>query len=118
MKRPTIFFAVLLISLQMFSLPSYAETFEGGSLRRNIATVIFCGLGGAVLGLSTLSFYGDPQEHVNNITAGFIVGVLGGSIYVAADSTAKTSVANQEWPTNPHQVNLKVPSIWKVSWNF
>ena len=112
MKKSIVFVLALLISTQMLG-----ENLEAGSLRRNIATVVFVGLGGAVLGLSTLSFYGEPQEHVNNITTGFLVGLIGGSIYVAADST-KEQMATQVWPTNPSQVSLKVPLIWKTSWSF
>lgn len=52
------------------------------NLRRNAATIIFCGLGGAVLGLSTLSFYGKPQEHMGNIYVGLGVGLIAGSGYV------------------------------------
>jgi hypothetical protein len=50
--------------------------------RRNFAIVAFAGIGGAVLGLSTLSFYGSPQDHVGNITTGFLVGLVGGGVYV------------------------------------
>lgn len=52
------------------------------NLRRNAATIIFCGLGGAVLGLSTLSFYGKPQEHVSNIYVGLGAGLIAGSGYI------------------------------------
>jgi hypothetical protein len=50
--------------------------------RRQLATIIFAGLGGAVLGLSTLSFYGRPQDKLSNIAIGFAVGVIGGTVYV------------------------------------
>ena len=55
---------------------------NSGSLKRNLATVVLAGLGGAVLGLSTLSFYNNPQEKIANITTGFAVGLLAGGIYV------------------------------------
>ncbi|MBX3017131.1 MAG: hypothetical protein KF767_04530 [Bdellovibrionaceae bacterium] len=51
-------------------------------VRRSVATVIFCGLGGAVLGLSTLSFYGRPQDHTGNIYAGLGAGLIAGVGYV------------------------------------
>lgn len=56
-------------------------------VKRNIATVLFASLGGAVLGLSTLSFYGDPEEHTNNIGTGALLGFLGGVSYLAYDSS-------------------------------
>lgn len=55
---------------------------EFPGVRRHVATVIFCGLGGAVLGLSTLSFYGKPQDHTGNIYAGLGVGLVAGAIYI------------------------------------
>lgn len=50
--------------------------------RRQLATIVFAGLGGAVLGLSTLSFYGRPQDYLVNIAIGFAVGVIAGTAYV------------------------------------
>lgn len=55
---------------------------EISGARRTVATVIFCGLGGAVLGLSTLSFYGRPQDHTGNIYAGLGAGLIAGVAYV------------------------------------
>ena len=49
--------------------------------RQQLATIIFSGLGGAVLGLSTLSFYGRPQDRLSNIAVGFAVGIIGGTIF-------------------------------------
>jgi hypothetical protein len=54
--------------------------------RRQLATIIFSGLGGAVLGLSTLSFYGRPQEHLANIAIGFAFGVIAGTVLVTYKS--------------------------------
>lgn len=56
-------------------------------MKRSVATMIFSSLGGAVLGLSTLPFYGQPEEHANNITIGALVGFLAGAGYVAYDSS-------------------------------
>jgi len=55
------------------------------NLKRNLATVIFASIGGAVLGLSTLSFYGHPQDHTDNITAGALIGLAAGTGYVIYD---------------------------------
>jgi len=56
-------------------------------VKRSVATMIFSSLGGAVLGLSTLPFYGEPQEHANNITVGALLGFIAGAGYVAYDSS-------------------------------
>lgn len=55
--------------------------------KRNTATIIFSSLGGGILGLSTLSFYGRPEEHTDNITSGAALGLIGGIIYVVMDSS-------------------------------
>lgn len=49
--------------------------------RRQLATIVFAGIAGAILGLSTLSFYGRPQEKLSNIAVGFAIGVIGGATY-------------------------------------
>ena len=53
-----------------------------GGPRRQLATILFAGLGGAVLGLSTLSFYGRPQDKLSNIAIGFAFGVIAGTSFV------------------------------------
>jgi len=84
--------ALILASLLGFSQLAFAQknisqSGEFINARRGIATVIFFGLGGAVLGVSTLSFYGKPQENLQNISYGFGLGLIVGSIYV----TTKTA---------------------------
>ncbi|MEI7972966.1 MAG: hypothetical protein WCH11_01210, partial [Bdellovibrio sp.] len=54
--------------------------------RRGLASVVLVGLGGAVLGLSTLSFYSQPQEKIGHVSTGFGLGLLAGSIYVMTRS--------------------------------
>jgi len=81
--------ALVFVSVLVFLLPSapaeaQATMSSTTSIRRNIATIIFCGVGGAVLGISTLSFYGDPQNHIENITTGFALGLIGGTAYVTS----------------------------------
>jgi hypothetical protein len=56
------------------------EKAELTGTRKQLATIVFAGLAGAILGLSTLSFYGRPQEHLSNIAVGFALGVIGGAI--------------------------------------
>ncbi|MBX2988164.1 MAG: hypothetical protein KF802_09725 [Bdellovibrionaceae bacterium] len=56
------------------------------SWKRGTAIVLFAGVGGGILGLSTLSFHGQPQEHTSNITTGALLGVLGGLGYVFWES--------------------------------
>jgi hypothetical protein len=66
-----------------------SQTKTVSSWRKNTAIVLFSGIGGSLLGLSTLSFYGNPQEHTGNINTGTILGILAGIGYVVYDNTAK-----------------------------
>lgn len=78
--------SVLLAALILVtSQASFSQT--NRTVKRNVATVLFASLGGAILGLSTLSFYGEPQEHTNNITLGALIGFVGGVGYVLYDSS-------------------------------
>lgn len=43
------------------------------------------------MGLSTLSFYGKPQEHTDNITTGVLIGFLAGVSYVMYDNYQQRS---------------------------
>lgn len=56
----------ILVGLSIFIISnvSVAQSSSRSGFRKSFATVMFAGLGGAVLGLSTLSFYGNPQDHV------------------------------------------------------
>lgn len=60
---------------------------SGKTFKRGVATILFSTLGGAILGLSTLSFYGEPQEHTENITTGALLGALAGAGYLVYDSS-------------------------------
>lgn len=91
MKFKALLFALLMVFSLTFSQTCFAQknisqSGEFVTARRGIATVIFFGLGGAVLGLSTLSFYGKPQENLQNISYGFGLGLIVGSVYVTAEA--------------------------------
>lgn len=75
--------------------PAYAqaqaaqEKAELKGTRKQLATIVFAGLAGAILGLSTLSFYGRPQDHLSNIAVGFALGVIGGAIMTTYKAATK-----------------------------
>jgi hypothetical protein len=58
-----------------------SQVSELSGTRKQLATIVFAGLAGAILGLSTLSFHGRPQDHLSNIAIGFSLGVIGGAGY-------------------------------------
>lgn len=63
-------------------MPTQAEI----SPQNQIKVVLLSGLGGAILGLSTLSFYDEPQDHLRNIALGGAVALIVSCIYNRAFS--------------------------------
>lgn len=85
-----IVFAACLVSVTIsvssvgYAQPQPQRNVEKAELhgtRKQLATIIFSGLGGAILGLSTLSFHGRPQDNLSNIAVGFAVGIISGTVY-------------------------------------
>lgn len=68
--------------------------------KQQISIILFSGLGGAVLGLSTLSFYEQPQNHLRNIAIGGAVALIGSviftTVYAAKQSKAETEGTAKE----------------------
>lgn len=86
-------------------------------VRRGVAVVMFAGLAGAVIGLSTLSFYGEPQEHIGNIWTGLAIGVLAGSGYMLSQGSRNATSA-VAWPTNPHQITKNSAPLMQYQFTF
>jgi hypothetical protein len=57
--------------------------------RRHLTTIVMSGLAGAILGLSTLSFYGRPQDKLSNIATGFAIGIVIGAAYTTYKAAAE-----------------------------
>lgn len=96
-----------------------------GGPRRQLATILFAGLGGAILGLSTLSFYGRPQDKLANIAIGFAVGVIAGTAYVtykAANNPRELYgydyLPEYEQQQLNNQLRLTDPTPLKASYTF
>ena len=89
-----------------------SEVKPASSWRKNTAIVLFSGIGGSLLGLSTLSFYGNPQEHTGNITTGALLGVLAGIGYVIYDNTPKKAPvkSNDYYGLFPSNDTIKSPT--------
>lgn len=78
---------VFLVSSQGFAQDNQSATKIGP--KKQLTMIFLSGLGGAVLGLSTLSFHGRPQDHLGNIAIGFAIGVVFGTIYVTYNTATK-----------------------------
>lgn len=87
--------------------------------KRTTATILFASIGGGVLGLSTLSFYGKPQEHTDNITIGVLIGFLSGVGYVLYDNY-HLSPANSfsSWNEQFEKQKKTAPTliVWSHQW--
>jgi hypothetical protein len=106
--------AVLSLSLALtapvaFAAPSKdpASTSKTNGPRRHLTTIVMAGLAGAILGLSTLSFYGRPQDRLSNVPVGFAIGVIIGATYTTYKAAAE--------PKDFYSVRDPQPELWKVA---
>lgn len=88
----------VLLSLQIFLAtavvnPAFAQEEDDivKSTQQDLILVGAAGVGGAILGLSTLSFVDKPSKHVSNIWTGAALGIIAGVIFVAYNSAARGS---------------------------
>ena len=90
---------ILICSIMCWSSISFSQNVSHSqrAFKRNAATVIFASLGGGILGLSTLSFYGKPQEHTSNITMGVGVGLVAGLVYVLMNTEEPQREVKSPW---------------------
>ncbi len=127
LKKGFVLVFILLLTTALIAPQAYAQnstqssTFRG--IKRNIATVFLCGLGGAILGLSTLSFYGQPQEQVGNITTGFGVGLIAGTVYIFSQnhsdvSQAPTTDLSYKLPPLSPKKGEQFSPLFAYSWSF
>lgn len=89
-----VFTLIISLSCEAFAQNAGANSDKNKNLggpRKQLATIVFAGLGGAVLGLSTLSFYGRPQERLNNIAIGFALGIMAGTAFVTYKTATNPS---------------------------
>lgn len=124
---------VILISVFLFQTPVFAQgaseaSHSSSGPRKQIATIVFAGLAGAILGLSTLSFYGRPQDKLSNIAIGFAIGVIAGTIYTSYQATTKPRtfyegvIESESWQKlgqlEPQDPRLQYVPQAGYSWEF
>lgn len=91
------------------------------STQNDIMLIGAAAAGGAILGLSTLSFVDKPSKHISNIWTGAAIGVIAGVIFVAYNSAQKSSEdlqSSKNFNTNERVAwhsenteNLTLPSV-------
>ena len=75
-----------------FAQPTAGQNSANTGAQKHLSTIVFAGVAGAILGLSTLSFYGRPQERLSHIAIGAAIGIIGGtmvSTYRAATESSE-----------------------------
>lgn len=72
--------------------------------RNTVGIILISGLVGGVLGLSTLSFYDRPQDHIRNITLGAGIGVIASALYMTA-TVAQTPPPTAGWQLYPRMID-------------
>jgi hypothetical protein len=85
--------ALLVIFQLIFSHIAFSQTEDDiiQKTQNDILLVAGAGAGGAVLGLSTLSFYERPSKNLSNIWTGAAIGIIAGVVFVAYTSAQKGS---------------------------
>jgi len=114
-------FACSLLIALSFILPhsAWAQAASNDDLvestRNDLLMVAGGGVAGAVLGLSTLSFYDKPSKHVSNIWTGAAIGIIGGVIIVALGHAQKTQ---EDLTTYSPKVTPDFSSAAREEWHF
>lgn len=87
----SLFLVFLLLSLS-YSNSSWAQAGPEDVIKQtqgDLLVVVGAGVGGAVLGLSTLSFYDTPSKSISNVWTGAALGIIAGVIFVAVSHAQK-----------------------------
>ncbi|GAB4018077.1 MAG: hypothetical protein Fur0010_19090 [Bdellovibrio sp.] len=82
----------------------------------DLIIVAGAGAGGAILGLSTLSFVEEPSEHLKNVLVGGAIGIIVGVGVVAYKQATKShEVYNQVYrPLNPKEFSTIARTEWHL----
>lgn len=86
-----------LVKIIIFQLLALNLAFAQGeddiikNTQNDLLLVAGAGAGGAIIGLSTLSFYDKPSKNISNIWTGAAIGVIAGVVFVAYSSAQRGS---------------------------
>lgn len=138
MKKLSYKFLVLiqLISL-ILAAPVWAQDAGDDIIRdsmQDLSIVVGLGAGGAILGLSTLSFVEKPTDHLNNILVGASIGIIVGVAAVAYKQASKSNASYRSADTvdfstldrsawhntnfEAHSSRVNSPTSFAYSFNF
>lgn len=112
------------LSLLFVSVPAYSQDGAGTNEDyledsfRDISLIGATSLGGAILGLSTLSFVEEPGDHLKNIVVGAAVGIIFGVGMVAYMAATKNKSIYEDGTINlrPNK-DLKFATTSRMRWH-
>lgn len=98
----------------------------------DMMVIAAAGVGGAVLGLSTLSFVNEPGTHFGNVLTGAAVGLIAGVLYVAyrqaygpagifaynQPSAISPDWSNDTFVSNSKTSTISSPLAFQWTWQF
>jgi hypothetical protein len=84
---------VVLISLVFVTSKGVVYAHSEDSLRDVVADSLYGGLAGALVGVATLAFVGEPEDHTDNIKVGAGIGMILGTVY----GTMKVTRSVAKW---------------------
>jgi hypothetical protein len=116
LKKTTIL--LLLCLLNINTALGQADKDEGlaAASIQDISTVVAIGAGGAILGLSTLSFVEEPGDHLKNVLIGGAIGIIIGVGVVAfkqANLSQEQYINSQGY--NEPEFETKERLVWHSS---
>ena len=82
LRKTTILLLLYLLNLNAAFGQEGKDDLAAASIQ-DISTVVAIGAGGAILGLSTLSFVEEPGDHLKNVLIGGAIGIIIGVSVVA-----------------------------------
>lgn len=105
-------FALVFAPTSSWAQANDGATSRSGGPRKQVTVIIFAGLAGAILGLSTLSFYGRPQDKLANIPVGAAIGIIIGATY----STYRAASEGRNFYDNPPpDTRWHQPESWMLA---
>ncbi|OIQ19047.1 MAG: hypothetical protein BM556_07110 [Bacteriovorax sp. MedPE-SWde] len=114
MKRILFIFCIALNFVIAQSAVAEEKSFVDDSIR-DVAIIAGTGAGGAVLGLSTLSFVEEPGDHLKNIVVGGAIGIIVGVGIVAWGQANKSKGLYESGSINPEDFSTGDRQQWHVA---